>query len=37
MQVTVFGCRPYDELPEFKARAEELGLKLVLTSERPRA
>ena len=35
MQVTVFGCRPYDELPEFKARAEELGLKLVLTSERP--
>lgn len=35
MQVTVFGCRPYDELPEFEARAEELGLKLVLTSERP--
>ena len=35
MQVTVFGCRPYDELPEFQARAEELGLKLVVTSERP--
>lgn len=35
MQVTVFGCRPYDELPEFTERAEELGLKLVTTTERP--
>ena len=35
MQVTVFGCRPYDELPEFMERAEELGLTLVTTSERP--
>ena len=35
MQVTVFSCRAYDELPEFKERAEELGLTLVTTSERP--
>ena len=35
MQVTVFSCRKYDELPEFQRNAEELGLKLVLTNEIP--
>lgn len=35
MQVTVFSCRSYDELPEFQAKAEELGLALVTTSDRP--
>lgn len=35
MQVTVFSCRSYDELPEFKKCAKELGLELVLTGEIP--
>ena len=35
MQVTVFSCRNYDELPEFECNAKELGLKLVLTNEIP--
>ncbi len=35
MQVTVFSCRNYDELPEFKKSAEELGLELVLSGEIP--
>lgn len=35
MQVTVFSCRNYDELPEFQRGAEELGLKLVTTNEIP--
>lgn len=35
MQVTVFSCRTYDELPEFEKNAEELGLKLILTKEVP--
>ena len=35
MQVTVFSCRSYDELPEFQAKAKELGLALVATSDRP--
>ena len=35
MQVTVFSCRNYDELPEFQKGAEELGLKLVTTNEIP--
>ena len=35
MQVTVFSCRPYDELPEFHKYAEELGIKLVTTAEPP--
>lgn len=35
MQVTVFSCRPYDELPEFYKYAEELGIKLVTTPEAP--
>ena len=35
MQVTVFSCRKYDELPEFEKGAEELGLKLVTTNEIP--
>lgn len=35
MQVTVFSCRNYDELPEFQKYAEELGIRLVITSELP--
>lgn len=35
MQVTVFSCRKYDELPEFERNAEELELKLVITNEIP--
>lgn len=35
MQVTVFSCRSYDELPEFHKAAEELGLELVVTNEIP--
>lgn len=35
MQVTVFSCRNYDELPEFERNAKELGLKLVITKEVP--
>ncbi len=37
MQVTVFSCRNYDELPEFKKNAEELGLELIITNEIPTA
>lgn len=35
MQVTVFSCRKYDELPEFERNAKELGLKMVITNEIP--
>ncbi len=35
MQVTVFSCREYDELPEFKQMAAELGIDLVTTNEIP--
>ncbi len=35
MQVTVFSCRRYDELPQFHKYAEELGIKLVTTAEPP--
>ncbi len=35
MQVTVFSCRNYDELPEFEKNAKELGLRLVITNEVP--
>ena len=35
MQVTVFSCRNYDELPEFEQNAKELGIKLVITKEGP--
>jgi len=37
MQVTVFSCRKYDELPEFERNAKELGLELVITGEIPTA
>lgn len=35
MQVTVFNCRPFDELPEFDKNAKELGLELVVTEGSP--